>query len=74
MHMHRKRVHPALIAYRVKPTRHRATRRVHKNIEATEVLDYLLHARPAGLSISDVSFHKPRFGRLRIDSRKQIVR
>jgi hypothetical protein len=47
---------------------------VHKNIETTEVLHYLLYALPAGLSICDVSFHKPRFGPMRIDSRKQIVR
>ena len=64
----------ALIAHRVKTTGNRATRRVHKNIEATEVLHHLLHALTASLSICDVSFHKPGLRPMRLDSRKKTIR
>jgi hypothetical protein len=72
--MHRKRVHPALIAHRVKTARNRAPRRVHKNIETTEVLYDLFDTIPAGFRVCNIGFHKSRCHPMSLNSREKIVR
>jgi hypothetical protein len=47
---------------------------VHKNIETTEVLYYLVDTLAASLRISDVGFHKSRRHPMSLNSREKTVR
>jgi hypothetical protein len=58
VHVNRKGVHPVLIRDRIKAAWDGASRRVHQNIEAAKVFDYLLDTLAASRGIGYVAFQE----------------
>ena len=68
VHVHRKGVHPTLFSDCVETAGDGSSGRMHENIEAAKVFDYLANAAAAGGGIGDVGFERADHCAMSLDS------